>query len=178
MSNGKKYDESEATWEPADNVEVGAGEAIENFEAEQLEAEGPAAEQQQAPAAAAAPVLAEVHDAALEVASLPVAAAAEAIAVPGSAPEAAPATSSSRWRSPRNHASSASVDAGQQHVQMAMSVISSSLPGGDYRLNETDSEMVCAVASGLAQLEDKTPDTFKEAMESPEAKLWRAATDK
>jgi len=57
-------------------------------------------------------------------------------------------------------------------------VICSSLPGGDDRLSEADSELVCAVASGLALLEAATPATYKEAMQSTEAALWRAATDK
>lgn len=83
-----------------------------------------------------------------------------------------------RRRSPRDHASSASVDAGQQHLQVARSILCSTLPGGDDRLSDGDVQLACAVASGLALLESDTPTTYKEAMQSPQAALWRAATDK
>jgi len=59
-----------------------------------------------------------------------------------------------------------------------MSVLCSSLPGGDIRLNDGDSEIICAVAAGLAQLETKTPNTWREAMKSEEAPKWKAAADK
>ena len=61
---------------------------------------------------------------------------------------------------------------------MAISVIRNSLPGGDNCLNESDGEMVAAVASGLAQLEDSTPNKWKEAMASPDSAKWQAAADK
>ena len=168
-----EYDEAEATWEPADNVEVGAGEAINEFEAEQLEAaENPddGAQEVLDPASALAPEAVSAH-AQIAPASEVVPPATAAASAPAPAPDLT-------RRSPRNHASSASVDAGQQHVQMAMSVLCSSLPGGDIRLNDGDSEIVCAVAAGLAQLETKTPNTWREAMKSEEAPMWKAAADK
>jgi len=185
------YDESEATWEPAEHVEAGASEAIYDFEEEQRQAQEdpdpviaePAARDLEDPSAAV--VGSEESEAPSEVISLPGPAAADAVA-PAAAPAvaAAPdvnvasAPAASRRRSPRDHASSASVDAGQQHVQMAMSVISSSLPGGDLRLDNADTQLVCAVATGLAQLETKTPATWREAMKSEDAPHWRAAADK
>jgi len=179
------YDESEATWEPAENVEVGAGEAIDEFEeaAQQSALPGPGVPE-------ADPLLVvqpEVQhraeddskaeaDSDDELDDSEADAAADDEAAPPAAPE--PVVVLPR-RSPRNNASSASVDAGQQHVHMAMSVICSLLPGGDDRLNNAnDAELVFAVANGLALLEDNTPGTWKEAMASPEAPQWKAAAVK
>jgi hypothetical protein len=181
------YDESEATWEPAEHVEAGASEAIHDFEEEHLRVEDPEAESNSGEhSASAAADGSDDDEDASPAAADPVAPAAVPVAAPvAAAPVAAPdaaiapaAASNSRRRSPRDHASSASVDAGQQHVQMAMSVISSSLPGGDLRLDDADTELVCAVATGLAQLETKTPATWREAMKSEDAPHWRVATDK
>ena len=198
------YSETSATWEPVDHVDLGARDAIAEFEG-QLESDSeedeesdsdsdseseeerksghgdqpapavrPAAgvslqgEQSAVPPAAAAPVSAAA--AAAPAASVP--------AQPAAAAGSSGPTMNTR-RSPRVHASSASIDsAGQHHVQMAMSVIRSVLPGGDNRPSESDSEMVAAIATGLAQLEDSTPKTWKEAMASPDAAAWRAAADK
>jgi len=194
------YDESDATWEPAENVEESASEAIDDFEA------GPDAESVDAsdsgiqsagatnseeavapdaplvsdvPAiapAAAAGAAAEPSPAAVPPPESVVAAEPQPAVVPAAAVPAVAARPARR--SPRDHPSSASVDAGQQNVQMAMSVLCSTLPGGDVQLTDADPDLVCAVASGLALLEAETPSTYKEAMQSEHAALWRAATDK
>ena len=59
-----------------------------------------------------------------------------------------------------------------------MSALCSSLPGGDDRLGESDAPLVYAVASGLSLLEEQTPKSWKEAMDSPQAAQWHAAADK
>jgi Reverse transcriptase (RNA-dependent DNA polymerase) len=46
-------------------------------------------------------------------------------------------------------------------------------------MSESDhAALVFAVKSGIAQLEQQTPDTYREAMTSPDAIKWRAAMDK
>ena len=184
------FDESEATWEPAENVEAGASEVIHDFEEEQRELEDRSvvdSEEREGLASAAgppavAPGVAAAAEESEQSGSAPPAADSAAAAAPAPVVPAADVAVASapapRRRSPRDHASSASMNAGQQHVQMAMSVISSSLPGGDVRLNDADTQLVCAVASGLAQLETKTPNTFREAMNSDDAPHWLVATDK
>ena len=42
----------------------------------------------------------------------------------------------------------------------------------------TEPHMVHAVSAALAQLQDRTPSTYREAMASPEAASWKAALDK
>ena len=180
---------NKTTWEPAGNVEEGARQAIEDYEAAQelvedraaaqpaeLAAAGPAAA-----AAAAEPEARSASDSASQADSQNVSE--PAVVVSGDdAAAAAPAVAEPAGprRSPRGHASSASLafDAGQHHVQMAMSAICSALPGGDDRLSDTDMQLAFAVADGLSLLEDQTPGNWKEAMASPEAAKWRAAADK
>ena len=167
----------ETTWEPADNVELGAEEEVEKFLAGQSQSVQPAAE----PAA-----VEEKSDDDEPIPShlappRPVVDSPPAATVPSAGP-AAEEKNSGR-RSARNHPSSLALDAaeskvGQHHVHMAMSAVSGLLPGGDDRLSSDDTEMVCAVASGLSVLEGQTPNTWKEAMASPDSAKWRAAADK
>jgi hypothetical protein len=170
------FDESEATWEPAENVEETARESIDEFEARQLAAQLDAGPQPASPAVPAqeAPDASVAGPAATTPPVQPVEA---AVAIPVAAPVAVESTVR---RSARRggHPSSASVDAGQQHVHMARSILCSTLPGGDDRLSDSDAQLVCAVASGLALLEADTPATYKQAMQSEQATLWRKATDK
>jgi hypothetical protein len=86
-------------------------------------------------------------------------------------------------RSARDHASSRAHDRGAsqvnfngKHVHMAMSALCGMLPGGD--MTFTEPQMVHAVSTALAQLQDDTPATWKQAMASPEASKWKAAADK
>lgn len=207
------YSEEMATWEPAENVEVGARDAIDEFE---LQIESQSAESDNIARAPQgpprSPVTATSGAAARSDVSEPESkedqehAYLEAAAVGSDEPTTGSSGNSDSdidsesefdngsevvqapqrplilpKRSPRNHASSAAADAasfGQHHVQVAMSAVCSTLPGGEFRLNNADSEMIYAVASGLAKLEESTPQTWKEAMDSPEAPLWRAAADK
>ena len=161
--------DSDATWEPLDHLD-NAAELIDAFEAlePQLDAEAaPAARDDAAaqPAAAAADGSAESHIRAAEVPEL------QADAEP-----AAPR------RSARSHASSraldgvASVSVSGKHVHMAMAALSGMQPGGD--MTFTEPQMVHAVSIALAQLQQRTPSTYREAMASPEAKSWKAALDK
>jgi hypothetical protein len=183
------YDEAEATWEPAENVDVSANEKVDDFEAA-LAAAGAVRE----PAPLSPAVAAEAGVAAVPVSAAPAPAAVECApaaaepaafdaAVPAAVSDAAgpadPAPMVPPKRSPRSHPSSASLDAGQQHVRTAMSVLCSAQPGGDVRLDDGDARLMSAVATGLAELDtDTAPATYKEAMQSAQAALWRAAADK
>jgi len=94
----------------------------------------------------------------------------------------AAAVSSSQRRSARGHASSraydgaASVIVSGKHVHMAMAALCGMQPGGE--MTFTEPQLVHAVSTALAQMQELTPDTWKQAMESPEAPKWRAATNK
>jgi hypothetical protein len=59
---------------------------------------------------------------------------------------------------------------------MAMAALCGMQPGGEVTF--TEPQMVHAVSTALAQLEEHTPDTWKQAMASPEAAKWKAATNK
>jgi hypothetical protein len=196
------YGEDDISWEPADHVEGGAQDAIQEFEAQQpllapaaAVDDNPAAELQagvdaqpdpaqpqavHVPAANGAPAAGE---------QAPPAPASELCMAPGPEqqaaererePEAPAQPAVLPRRSPRGNASSASADAfaGQHRMHMAMSALCSSLPGGDDRLGDFDIPLVYAVASGLSLLEEQTPGSWKEAMASPQADKWRAAADK
>lgn len=188
------YSEDSATWEPVDHVDLGARDALEEFEA-QLDYESDSDSSSHSDEEAASDHEEDEpdeskydepeeskHDEPVVSSSAAPAAVPAAVQPAASAPAAASTSApaySTRWRSPRVHASSASLDsAGQQNVQMAMSVIRSVLPGGDSGLSESDGEMVAAVATGLAQLEANTPKNWKEAMASPDAAKWKAAAEK
>jgi hypothetical protein len=167
------------TWEPASNVEDGAREAIEEFESNQGSQSddnvvappyaSPSPDPSESAAVSAAPDLAS-H-------------------VTSTSAPSAPAVPANR-RSARSHASSAALDAltGQHLVHMALSAICSSLPGGDSCFSETDMQCfeavrnglqhVYAVSGGLSLLEDRTPNTYKEAAASPDAAKWKIAMDK
>jgi hypothetical protein len=175
------YDEAEATWEPADNVELGARDAVDEFEEQQQSGSATASEASDAPAAAAGPAQKQEEATAPQVAHP--AAAVASVAPPSSSeavqPTAAPGAPvvALPKRSPRMHASSASTDA-EQRAHLAMAAVCSMLPGGEVHPTSADSELVCAVASGLSLLEDQTPGSYKEAMASEDADKWRAAMDK
>jgi hypothetical protein len=192
------------TWEPASNVEEGASEAISDFEAMAISREvnsevAPAAtsdaeekqsedqaplQSPQLPASGGALQAASPAPRSPIMAAQSPAAAPVAEASPPSAPAAVGADAAhSLRRSQRNHASSASADAAstsghQARLQVAMSAVCSSMPGGDDRLNAEDTQMAFAVADGLALLEEQTPQTWKEAMSSPDAAKWKEAADK
>ena len=184
------FDESDATWEPAGNVEAGASEAIDEFEKNAVSnLPGPVPSPVAAAGSDAAVVVQEPAGAELlaRAADPPAQHAVIAGAEPKDAPPdaaapivvSAPAAPPPK-RSPRNHASSAAGDAGQQHVQLAMSVLCSSLPGGDCAVDDSDAgrALVYAVATGLALLEAGTPATWTAAMQSPDKAKWLAAADK
>jgi hypothetical protein len=65
---------------------------------------------------------------------------------------------------------------------MAMSVVCSAQPGGDIRLDDADPQLVRAVAHGLSMLDASVdvaePVSWKAAMQTPQAALWREAADK
>jgi len=61
-------------------------------------------------------------------------------------------------------------------VQRAMSAIALRSPMD--RSSMTDRQLACAVKAGTAMLEQRTPATFREAMDSPDAAQWRTAMDK
>jgi hypothetical protein len=159
----------EATWEPLENLDNAAG-LIDAFEERQLPEpahelpahENAAAEPEQKAAAAAEAVAPEANK--------PATAASESVATAG------------QRRSARCHPSSqaldgaASVNISGKHVHMAMAALCGMQPGGD--MTFTEPQMVHAVSTALAQLQEQTPDTWKQAMASPKATSWKAATDK
>jgi len=87
--------------------------------------------------------------------------------------------SSGQRRSARGHASSRALDGAAsvsgKHVHMAMAALCGMQPGGD--MTFTDPQMVHAVSTALAQLQELTPETWKQAMASPEAPKWKSATN-
>ena len=159
------FSEDEATWEPLENLDNAAGliDVFEERQAELKSHEDVEAEPEQEAAQPAAGVVAPE-------AARPAAAASEA-----------PETSGQR-RSARSHASSraldgaASANVSGKHVHMAMAALCGMQPGGE--MTFTEPQMVHAVSTALAQLEEQTPDTWKQAMASPEAAKWKAATNK
>jgi hypothetical protein len=165
------------TWEPAANVEDGAREAIEEFESmQEIQSDVPVF---------SPPSPDPIESAAVAAAPVPEIQVTDTIA-----PSALVVPAAANRRSARSHASSAALDAmtGQHLVHMALSAICSSLPGGDSCFSETDMQcfeavsnglqQVYAVSGGLALLEDRTPNTYKEAAASPDAAKWKAAMDK
>jgi hypothetical protein len=184
------YEEAQASWEPAENVDVSASEKVDEFEAalaaagtDELAATLPPAQSGAADEDAGAEAEQDSEQSAPAAVESAPTAAMPTIHAPAPAAAAAepvqPAPARQPKRSPRSHPSSTSLDAGQQHVRMAMSVVSSAQPGGDVRLDDADSYLMSAVATGLAELDtDKAPATYKEAMQSPQAALWREAADK
>ena len=174
------YAEDDCSWEPASNIELGAQDAIDEFEARQLEepsaqlrssAEAPAA------AASAAPGSESGGAAAMDAGASQ--AEDERAAVPSAAPAAAPASTAPR-RSPRNHESSASVDVDTTHrVHMAVQAIQRMNLDAQMEAEPASPELVCAVMDGLSLLEERTPKSHAEAMASADdASRWRAAEKK
>ncbi len=169
----------EATWEPIDNVDS-AAEAIEDFE------QGGSAEAETdsivPPQLALAPLSAIAHQSApaSAAAQLPMAAvpvpAAKASAAASESQLTVPAAPAQGRRSPRDHASSAAVDASRQQLHMAMSALCGMQSGG--ALASAEPEMVHVVASALAQMEKDTPQSYEGAMNSPQVSKWQAALDK
>ena len=157
------FSESDATWEPLEHLDNAAG-LIDAFEAQQAEldpSEAAAGYVEAESAAAAAGNSEEDKSAAADEAELqPV----------------------EQRRSARGHASSraldgaASVSVSGKHVHMAMAALCGMQPGGE--MTFTEPQMVHAVSTALAQLEEQTPDTLRQAMASPEAAKWKAATNK
>lgn len=78
-------------------------------------------------------------------------------------------------RSGRNHLSSRALDRTRIDPQahMAMCAISDVA-----WMNGAADEIACAVVQGVSILEKKTPATYREAMASPEAHLWKGGMDK
>jgi len=171
------YDVDEATWEPAENI-AGAQDALDEFNARIATA---------APAAAVDPAKSDVmhmpaqvvpgspDDSAvasnpnvpMSLPSQPTAASTAQspviVSVAPTPPVTAAAASGPR-RSPRLH----------HELHMAMCAIADIQPSP---LSLTD-EVVFAVSSGIAMLEQQTPTTYREAMASPDAAKWRASMDK
>jgi hypothetical protein len=151
------YSDSDATWEPLDHLDNAAG-LIDAFEA--LDA--------QDSAAAAAADDNSVKDVAAEE--------------PEVHAQLAEPQSAGPRRSARSHPSSRALDGVEpvsvsgKHVHMAMAALSGMQPGGD--MTFTEPHMVHAVSTALAQLQERTPSSYREAMASPEAKSWKAALDK
>jgi transposase InsO family protein len=156
------YSDSDATWEPLDHLDNAAG-LIDAFEALDHQNSADAAQPEPASAAAAADGSAEIG-------------AAEEPEMQGEPQSAGPR------RSARSHASSRALDGvmsvsvSGKHVHMAMAALSGMQPGGD--MSFTEPQMVHAVSTALAQLQERTPSSYREAMTSPEAKSWKAALDK
>jgi len=154
-----KCSEEDATWEPLENLD-NAAELIDAFEVQYAESSTPVAA---AGGADEHPVAGVSHD-------------------EDSAAGGTELQSSGQRRSARGHASSraldgaASVSVGGKHVHMAMAALCGMQPGGD--MTFTEPQMVHAVSTALAQLEEQTPSTWKQAMASPEAAKWKAATNK
>lgn len=159
------FSEEDATWEPLENLD-NAADHIDVFEGQQAAAEMKSSEsdepEQEAAATHVAPEVARPGAAAASNAS--------AVELPV------------QRRSGRNHPSSlaldsaASVNISGKHVHMAMAALCGMQPGGE--MTFTEPQMVHAVSTALAQLQEQTPDTWKQAMASPEAAKWRAATNK
>ena len=160
------FRQDEATWEPLENLDnaVGLIDAFEQRQAElvQDQHKDAGAEPEQRAAAAAEAVAPE--------ADKPAAAASESVEAAG------------QRRSARCHPSSraldgaASVSISGKHVHMAMAALCSMQPGGE--MTFTEPQMVHAVSTALAQLQEQTPETWRQAMASPKATSWKAATDK
>jgi hypothetical protein len=150
------FGESDATWEPLEHFD-NAVEYIDAFEGQQHEEAEP-----DSPAAA------------VEIGS--------ADADRPAADDGAELQSAGQRRSARGHASSraldgaASVNASGKHVHMAMAALCGMQPGGE--MTFTEPQMVHAISTALAQLDEQTPDTWRKAMASPEAPKWKAAADK
>lgn len=155
------FSENDATWEPLENLDNAAGH-IDAFERQQgeLVPQGAARSEPEQEAAAVEDVDPE--------AERPAVAASNA------------AESSGQRRSARGHASSRALDHGAvsvsgKHVHMAMAALCGMQPGGD--MTFTDPQMVHAVSTALAQLQELTPETWKQAMASPEAPKWKSAAN-
>jgi len=172
------YSEDEATWEPLEHLDNTAT-LIDKFEERQIDShanegkEAESAAEEDKPAMEPAANSPEPEDAVLHG---PVPAPAEEM--PG------------QRRSARGHASSRAHDSevpvfvSGKHVQMAMAALCGMQPGGE--MTFTEPQMVHAVSTALAQQEqiqtleqqEQTPDTWKQAMASPEADKWKAAANK
>ena len=163
------FSENDATWEPLENLDNAAGH-IDAFEAQQAEpdssadaADQPQAESAEAETAAAEAGSSEEHKSA---------------GADGAELQAA----EQLRRSARGHASSRALDGAApvnvsgKHVHMAMAALCGMQPGGE--MTFTEPHMVHAVSTALAQLQEQTPDTWKQAMASPEAAKWKTATNK
>ena len=169
------YDERDATWEPADNID-GAQEALADFNARaaasppapdgvlEHAAEQHVAAPDVAPSAPASPV------ADVDCHSAQDASAQSSACVP--IPAAVPAAATAPRRSPRFTAPR-SDDDGEVHMAMCAIAGMQSSP-----FSVAGDEVVCAVSSGIALLEQQTPKTYREAMSSPSAPGWRASMDK
>ena len=95
-------------------------------------------------------------------------------------------------RSGRNHASSRAVDSlgdqsdyeddvrdsvDQPRVHMLMSTIGQVLTDEDQLRVQADRQLVCSVASGVSLLDKRTPQSYREAMASPDRERWVSVMD-
>jgi len=164
------FSDNDATWEPLEHLE-NAADLVSSFEAHS-----------------------ELVADQLNVSSLDRAADAHSSLADGSdvAPQPAAAAGadaagdadplSGQRRSARGHASSRALDSVSsvsvtgKHVHMAMAALCGMQPGGD--MTFTEPQLVHAASIALAQLEERTPTTYKDAMASPERLKWKEALDK
>jgi hypothetical protein len=197
------FSDADASWEPLEHLD-NAALLIDAFEQQQdsisvasadTEVDARDAAALQLPAAPAvfgsvadgdsSPSLAVVPESAEMQLGSPPTVPDECVQVAPAAPAAMPLqdVAIAQRRSARDHASSRShdrdtsmVNVSGKHVHMAMAALSGMQPGGDVTF--TEPQMVHAVSTALAQLQDETPTTWKQAMASPDASKWKAALDK
>jgi hypothetical protein len=165
------FSENDATWEPLEHLE-NAADLVSSFEAHNELVADQLSD-------ISLDQTADVHDSLAddsEVAPQSSAAAADA----DTAGDAHPL--SGQRRSARGHASSRALDSASsvsvtgKHVHMAMAALCGMQPGGD--MTFTEPQLVHAASVALAQLEERTPTTYAEAMASPERLKWKEALDK
>jgi hypothetical protein len=69
-------------------------------------------------------------------------------------------------------------DTNEPKVHMVMSAMHAMQPSSSSSSAKSRRELLLAVKAGIADLERRTPVTYREAMSGPDAAKWKAATDK
>lgn len=182
--------EDEDSWQTAEQMLADAPQAVQDFERSRGNDANVAPE----------PVLdgghddsVVVNDAESEANEVPALAPVGSSSVPASASPAAPVVAAPasavqpapKRRSPRDHLSSRSLDlrddadADVAHViEMAMSAIGDVQSSVDSEATHRSDEVLCAVSAGVSLLDERTPNTYREAMASSDADRWTAAMQK